>query len=90
MWFRNLQAYRITSGNITLNSLEEALSQHALQQCMQMEMQSRGCPRCRGAAHSVAVADSEALAQAGVHRVPRGVDGERGRHGSEDTIAPWL
>lgn len=42
MWFRNLQAYRITSGNITLNSLEEALSQHALQSCMQMEMQSRG------------------------------------------------
>lgn len=42
MWFRNLQAYRITSGNITLNSLEEALSQQALQQCMQMEMQSRG------------------------------------------------
>jgi len=42
MWFRNLQAYRITSGNITLNSLEEALSQRALQPCMQMEMQSRG------------------------------------------------
>lgn len=42
MWFRNLQAYRITSGNIPLNSLEEALSQHALQSCMQMEMQSRG------------------------------------------------
>ena len=42
MWFRNLQAYRITSGNITLNSLEEALSQHTLQQCMQKEMQSRG------------------------------------------------
>ena len=42
MWFRNLQAYRITSGNIPLNSLEEALSQHALQPCMQMEMQSRG------------------------------------------------
>lgn len=42
MWFRNLQAYRIISGNITPNSLEEALSQHALQQCMQMEMQSRG------------------------------------------------
>lgn len=42
MWFRNLQAYSITSGNITLNSLEEALSQHTLQQCMQMEMQSRG------------------------------------------------
>ncbi|MBP6057007.1 MAG: recombination-associated protein RdgC [Nitrosomonas sp.] len=42
MWFRNLQAYRITSRNITLNSLEEALSQHTLQQCMQMEMQSRG------------------------------------------------
>lgn len=42
MWFRNLQAYRITSGNITLNSLEETLSQHALQPCMQMEMQSRG------------------------------------------------
>ncbi|MER2511567.1 MAG: recombination-associated protein RdgC [Nitrosomonas ureae] len=42
MWFRNLQAYRITSGNITLNSLEEALSDHALQPCLQMEMQSRG------------------------------------------------
>jgi recombination associated protein RdgC len=42
MWFRNLQIYRITSANITPNSLEEALSQHALQQCMQMEIQSRG------------------------------------------------
>jgi recombination associated protein RdgC len=42
MWFRNLQVYRITSGNITLNSLEEALSNHALQPCLQMEMQSRG------------------------------------------------
>lgn len=42
MWFRNLQAYRITSGNITLNSLEEALSNHALQPCLQTEMQSRG------------------------------------------------
>jgi len=42
MWFRNLQAYRITGGNITLNSLEEALSQRALQSCMQMEMQRRG------------------------------------------------
>ena len=42
MWFRNLQAYRITSGNITLNGLEEALSQHALQACTQMETQSRG------------------------------------------------
>lgn len=42
MWFRNLQAYRITSGNITLNNLEEALRQHALQPCTQMELQSRG------------------------------------------------
>jgi recombination associated protein RdgC len=42
MWFRNLQIYRITGGNITPNSFEEALSQHALQACMQMEMQSRG------------------------------------------------
>jgi len=42
MWLRNLQAYRITSGNITLNSLEEALSKHALQKCMQMELKSRG------------------------------------------------
>ena len=42
MWFRNIQAYRITSGNITPDSLEEALSQHALQPCMQMELQSRG------------------------------------------------
>jgi recombination associated protein RdgC len=42
MWFRNLQVYRITSKNITFNNLVEALAQHALQQCMQMEMQSRG------------------------------------------------
>lgn len=42
MWFRNIQAYRITSGNITLNSLEEALAQQALQPCTQMQMQSRG------------------------------------------------
>ena len=42
MWLRNLLAYRITGGNITLNSLEEALSQHRLQKCMQMEMKSRG------------------------------------------------
>ena len=42
MWFRNLLVYRITSGNITLNELEEAISQSPLQACMQTEMQSRG------------------------------------------------
>lgn len=42
MWFRNIQAYRITGGNITSDSLEQALSQHALQPCTQMEPQSRG------------------------------------------------
>ncbi len=42
MWFRNLHIYRITGGNITPISLEEALSQHALQSCLQMEMQSQG------------------------------------------------
>ncbi|UJP04681.1 MAG: recombination-associated protein RdgC [Nitrosomonas sp.] len=42
MWFRNLQIYRITGGNITPDNLEPALSQHALQPCLQMEMQSRG------------------------------------------------
>ena len=42
MWFRNIQAYRITGGNITPDSLEQALSQHALQPCTQMELQSRG------------------------------------------------
>ncbi len=42
MWFRNIQAYRITGGNITPDSLEQALSQHALQPCTQMEPQSRG------------------------------------------------
>lgn len=42
MWFRNIQAYRITGGNITPDSLEETLSQHALQPCTQMEPQSRG------------------------------------------------
>lgn len=42
MWFRNLHIYRITGGNITPVNLEEALSQHALQPCLQMEMQSLG------------------------------------------------
>lgn len=42
MWFRNLQAYRITGGNITLNNVEEALSRHPLQACLQMDMHSRG------------------------------------------------
>lgn len=42
MWFKNIQAYRITGGNITPDSLEQALSQHALQPCTQMELQSRG------------------------------------------------
>lgn len=42
MWFRNLLVYRITSGNITLNELEETISQFPLQACMQTEMQSRG------------------------------------------------
>lgn len=42
MWFRNLQIYRITGGNMTPDSLEQTLSQHALQSCMQMELQSRG------------------------------------------------
>ncbi len=48
MWFKNLQLYRITSGEITPEQLEEALSLHSLQQCMQMEMQSRGWLPPRG------------------------------------------
>lgn len=42
MWLKNLQIYRITGGTITASDLEEALSRHALQNCLQMEMQSRG------------------------------------------------
>lgn len=42
MWFKNLLVYRITSGNIISSQLEETLAGQVLQNCMQMEMQSRG------------------------------------------------
>ncbi|GJL76115.1 recombination-associated protein RdgC [Nitrosomonas sp.] len=42
MWFKNLLIYRITNGEITPLQLEEALAKHVLQDCTQMEMQSRG------------------------------------------------
>ncbi len=42
MWFKNLQVYRITSGEIAPDQLEEVLAKHALQECLRMEMQSRG------------------------------------------------
>jgi recombination associated protein RdgC len=52
MWFKNLQIYRITNWNITPAALEEALAQHALQDCLSMEMQSRGwvAPKAEGEA----------------------------------------
>ncbi|MDH5479141.1 MAG: recombination-associated protein RdgC [Nitrosomonas sp.] len=42
MWFKSLQIYRITGGNITPDQLEDALSKRALQECLQLELQSRG------------------------------------------------
>jgi len=42
MWFKNLLIYKITSGDLTSTKLEEALAAHVLQDCLQMEMQSRG------------------------------------------------
>ena len=42
MWFKNLQVYRITGGDISPDQLEDALSKFALQECLSMEMQRRG------------------------------------------------
>lgn len=42
MWFKNLQVYRITNWNVSPVELEAALSKHTLQNCLSMEMQSRG------------------------------------------------
>ena len=50
MWFKNLLAYRLTKWDITPTALEEKLSQHALQPCTGMDMQSRGwvSPKAEG------------------------------------------
>jgi len=42
MWFKNLLIYRITSDDLEPAKLEEALARHVLQDCLQLEMQSRG------------------------------------------------
>jgi recombination associated protein RdgC len=42
MWFKNLLVYRLNNWDITPDTLEEKLAQHALQPCSGMEMQSRG------------------------------------------------
>jgi recombination associated protein RdgC len=42
MWFKNLVVYRLTQWNISPDTLEEKLSQHTLQPCSGLEMQSRG------------------------------------------------
>jgi recombination associated protein RdgC len=42
MWFKNLQVYRMTNWAMAPAALEERLSNHALQKCLSMEMQSRG------------------------------------------------
>lgn len=42
MWFKNLQIYRMTNWDITSSTLEEKLSNHALQKCLSLEMQSFG------------------------------------------------
>lgn len=50
MWFKNLLVYRLTRWEATPVTLEEKLSQHALQPCSGMEMQSRGwvSPKAEG------------------------------------------
>ena len=50
MWFKNLLIYRLTRWEATPVTLEEKLSQHALQPCSGMEMQSRGwvSPKAEG------------------------------------------
>ncbi|OHC81589.1 MAG: recombination-associated protein RdgC [Sideroxydans sp. GWF2_59_14] len=42
MWFKNLVVYRLTQWNFVPETLEEKLSQHTLQPCSGLEMQSRG------------------------------------------------
>ncbi len=42
MWFKNLLIYRITHGDLASSALETALAGHVLQDCLQMELQSRG------------------------------------------------
>jgi recombination associated protein RdgC len=42
MWFKNLLIYRLTQWNETPASLEEKLSQRALQPCAGLDMQNRG------------------------------------------------
>lgn len=42
MWFKNLLVFRITQGELETETLEAALSGHMLQNCLQMDMQSRG------------------------------------------------
>lgn len=42
MWFKNLLIYRITSDELEPSKLEGALSEYVLQDCLQLEMQSRG------------------------------------------------
>ncbi len=42
MWFKNLLIYRITHGDLTSSALETALAGYVLQDCLQMELQSRG------------------------------------------------
>src|SRR5689334_21016870 len=50
MWFKNLLVYRLNNWDITPDTLEEKLAQHALQPCSGMEMQSRGwvAPKAEG------------------------------------------
>lgn len=42
MWFKNLLIYRITHGDLASSALETALAGHVLQDCLQMELHSRG------------------------------------------------
>lgn len=69
MWFKNLLIYRITSGNISPLQLEEALAAQVLQNCLQMEMQSRGwvMPR-EQKEHFVHVYEQQLLIALGVEK----------------------
>ncbi len=42
MWFKNLLVYRLIKWDISSDALAEKLSQHALQSCSGLEMQTRG------------------------------------------------
>jgi len=76
MWFKNLIIYRIIDGTVDLSNLNEALAEHELQSCLQMQMQSHGWVKPKAEAEEfVHVCDQHVLIAFGVEKklLPAGV-----------------